>query len=75
LGDLVRLPANFGDRQAATDFARQKVGDFGVPRNRFGLSSLRIAPQGVGSAFALEKTAVQAEVAQQRLSLHWMVTV
>jgi hypothetical protein len=45
--------ADLGDREPATDLARQDVRDFGVPRNCLERSNGRIGPERVRAAFSL----------------------
>jgi hypothetical protein len=75
LARRIRSFAKLGHRKAAANFSPKQIGYLGMAWHSFHLSGLGIAPQGMCATFALQVTAVQSEMAQERLTLHWMVTV
>ena len=56
--------ADLRNRQSAANLSSQKICNLGVARYSFDLAGLRIAPQGMGCALALQIAAVQAQMAQ-----------
>ena len=77
----VRCSAELGDDlglwniQGAADFSCEVVRDFGVPRNRFNVSSQRIGPKLVLFALALEVATKLSEMTKQFPLLHETTTV
>lgn len=54
--------ADLGHRKVSTDLSSQVVADFVVAGNCLDRAGLRIGPKGVSGPFALERTAVSAQV-------------
>jgi hypothetical protein len=63
------------DLKAAANLPRKNVRDLSMARHRFHCAVLRIAPEGVGTAFTLEIAPIAPQVSKKRVALHSSVTV
>ena len=69
------LSADIRYREVATDLARQVSGALYGSWNRLDRPGVGIAPQGMGTAFALEVTTVSPQVLEQTAPFHETMTV